>query len=344
MKKLIVSLLLGSLAVPAVASIDIASDFNPGFDLSSFDGILLADAKDTGFDLSGLPPADENKKDGDKGGNKKAAAPVRSGPPRTAFFTGIEMEEFHYDNMDKTSNIIKIIADGGTQITPNLRMMYVISEAERYRGKDNDFDRRRLNTVIQPRYIRRINNNINTFVGFLFKRHIEDNGFEELVYMVKPGGNIRKGKHSFRGFTEILYKVNSNRDSDNQRVKQYSTGTITEVEYTYRYSPKLNFGFESVISRQNNALNFHNTNIMPYFSYNWSNGLRQQWSWRRGKDGNDNDMGWRYTNWQVNNNYPLTNNVNMIANIGWRRGKQYGTLNDSKREGMFLKAGLGIRF
>ncbi|GEA51855.1 hypothetical protein VIN01S_26590 [Vibrio inusitatus NBRC 102082] len=321
-------------------------------------GTVLADLSD----LADIP-SDVLVMDGDE--DTMIAPPEQPkvskarGPMRTSFFTGVEYGESVYEYNGKGSNLVFVIADGGTRISENWRLRYILSEQHaETKGLDQD-DGVSINYRIAPRYSKWVNPNFSYFIEPSYYRRTGSSGIENTEWQIKPGMQYALRKHIF--FSTLEYKdLNRKRyardengwkptikeDRDFQRIN-------AEVNYTYRQSTSFNWGLNinggSTLDNADNVPDIYtrsrNYNIKPFVRLKHFNNITTEVNLRWGRA--ESGLNWGgsdTTEININNNMQLNRHLRLIANIGYRQATRHTDLGWGDSEGLKGRVGLNISF
>ena len=282
----------------------------------------------------------------------KQRRPGAPAPIRTRFFTGIERGENVFTNQAKTNSTRFVIADGSTRLHPNLRMRYVLAESYLESDYPQTKSGGRLNYTLAPRYEAWVNPNFSYFFEPVWLRRVEADGSENRDIKFKPGAQFTFGKHFVN--TKAEYEISKReRYNDDGRFRTIrSDGYSADVNYTYRYSPSLNFGLESGYSgtfdnsdydtRRRNYNIKSSVRVKHWYDITTALNVR----YVRNESGRYwvGDDIWGVN---LNNNIPYNRHVRFVANLGYAKSSRHtaapnGIFRD--KEEMSARVGVNLAF
>ncbi|MGL6260925.1 hypothetical protein [Vibrio sp. WXL103] len=289
-----------------------------------------------------------------------SARNARAGlPRRTNFFTGIEHSETAYTLNPKNSSTRFIIADGSTRINKNFRMRFVLAENHVKNGNPQKEQAGKINYTLAPRYERWVSPRFSYFAEPVFMRRVEADGSENKEIKLKPGVQFTVGKHFINSTAEYKmierkrYKTDNNGWNKELVEETEFNAWSAETNYTYRYSPKFNFGAafmgNGTFDNSWDARFTRNKNwgIRPFVRYRHFYDITTEVNFRVGR--NESGAHWAghdSFDWNINNNMPINRNVRLVANIGYRSGTNHNKqhLGWGDREGMQGRVGVNLSF
>lgn len=345
MKKLLLPIVFGSFALPAVAmEQQLVEAWNESLDLPE----ISAEAFDS-YNLSANAQANRRRQ------NNRWF--YKDGPKRTRFFSGIEYTDNTYDLNPRQQNWVRILADGSTKVHNNLRIRYVINQVNAYKGKEGEESLSpRTNVIVAPRYERWVSPNFNWWTELMLRESTSASagpngarGSKDVEWKPKVGGNWSFGRNNFNAIAETMYREGKEFNNANWTWTddtKYSTGYWGEIGYTRRVNNRTNFGIKVFANEIDNEWNNWARSVQVNANYRFSNRIRTEIQIRRGKDGQKaNDSGYRFTNYNINTNFPINDTFSGIFNVAYRTGKRYGNMPGwGDRDAMFFKAGVNVAF
>ena len=317
MRDLLIPFMLGAVVVPASADslITASSEVLPSLDGSEFtqlwnssDDYLLMASSETRQNRNRQQNRNQQR-------NNNRNVQQVSRPVRTRWFTGLHYNEADFDNNWNTKTLTKNLIDATTIFNENFRLSYSLDEVSQKAREGAEKQEDRVNYQITPRFNQWVSPNFNYFVQATYRRSFQRNSNTQTVYRLKPGANWSFGPNTFS-----LSGQYSHVDHNGNRVWNINPS------YNRRLSQRMNMNFSAAYSRtkkDNNDDGSHNYNVSGAVNYRFTSFFRANFNYQYGKNGNDDKFGYKSHNFNVNTTTKLSENFDLIANVGYQIADRY---------------------
>lgn len=246
---------------------------------------------------------------------------------RTNFFTGIVYNESVFERAPKRKSVRLVYLDGSTRINQNFRFRHVLSESwvgvngdYKNKGYDNDG---RVSFTLAPRYEQWVNPTVSWFAEPVYIRQVEAQGTATQELKLKPGVQLTFGQHFISTTADYQFKWRERYDRTENRDNDNWQGYSADVNYVYRYSPKLNFGgsvsYNGTTDNSDYDFRRRNYNVKPFVRFQHLYNITTEVNTVIGHEESGRYWnGYDYVRFNLNNNIRLNRNLRFVANF------QYG--------------------
>ncbi|MET4696791.1 hypothetical protein [Endozoicomonas lisbonensis] len=284
----------------------------------------------------------------------------KNGPKRTRIFSGIELSDNTYENRVRRSEFKKVLFDGNTKFHPNWRIRYAMNESNVSRGENGELiDAPTRWMKLAPRFEQVLSPTANWFAEFEYTNF---SGFGRSnqggrlnntdTYIIKVGGNKRFGNHNFNAHVDYRYREQSFYIDDGSEIDETNNYETQDPRYQVGYRYRLNRHVQFQLTRNQNKNHLGQTNLNQFgkvtLSHSLFNGFRSEFSFQRNKNYNkDTDTGYFINRYNFVNTYRINETMQALLEVSYRKYDRFYTGNlrgAGDRKQLFTKAGINFHF